>query len=154
MRVYRPMKEEDLEQVIAIEEQCFTQPWSLESMRRELEENHKMAHYIVACEEDRVVGYGGFWQIFDEAHITNIAVAQEWRRRGVARGLLQALEEQYPSLGILYATLEVRAGNEAALALYVQNGFTEVGRRPGDYEKPREDAVIMWKTIECANGLL
>lgn len=152
MREYRPMREEDLDQVLAIEEQCFTQPWSRESMLRELRENSQMAHYIVACEENQVIGYGGYWQVFDEAHITNVAVAESWRRQGVAREILAAMEREYPVRGILYATLEVRVSNQAARALYVQNGFTEAGIRPRYYEKPQEDAVIMWKTIECANG--
>ena len=152
MREYRSMREEDLDQVLAIEEQCFTQPWSRESMLRELRENRQMAHYIVACENNQVIGYGGYWQVFDEAHITNVAVAEAWRRQGVARDILAAMEREYPARGILYATLEVRISNQAARALYVQNGFTEAGVRSKYYEKPREDAVIMWKTIECANG--
>ena len=99
-----------------------------------------------------MIGYGGYWQVFDEAHITNVAVAESWRRQGVAREILAAMEREYPVRGILYATLEVRVSNQAARALYVQNGFTEAGIRPKYYEKPQEDAVIMWKTIECANG--
>lgn len=81
---YRPMTEEDIPRVIEIENQCFSQPWSAEAMLRELRENAKMARYMVACADGRVVGYGGYWQIFDEAHITNIAVDGEHRRQGIA----------------------------------------------------------------------
>lgn len=149
MIVYRDMAEGDIPQIIEIENACFSDPWSADAMLRELHENAHMAHYKVACDGDKVVGYGGYWQVFDEAHITNIAVHGDYRRQGIGRGLLQALEAEYPKLGIMYATLEVRLSNEAARQLYLQNGFVSVGIRPKYYEKPREDADIMWKT--CGN---
>lgn len=149
---YRPMTEEDIPRVIEIENQCFSQPWSAEAMLRELRENAKMARYMVACADGRVVGYGGYWQIFDEAHITNIAVDGEHRRQGIAGSILLTLEAEYASRGILYATLEVRVSNTAAHELYLKHEFTDAGVRPGYYEKPREDAYIMWKTMETASG--
>lgn len=145
---YRAMVEGDIPQVMVIERSSFSQPWSEASMLRELRENAGMARYMVGCQDGRVIAYGGYWQVFDEAHITNIAVDESFRRQGAARGLLEALESEFSQRGILYATLEVRVSNMAARRLYLQNGFTEVGVRPGYYEKPKEDAVIMWKTIE------
>ena len=145
---FRPMEEKDLEQVMELEKRCFSQAWSKAAMLRELRENSEMAHYTVAESQGRIVAYGGYWQIFDEAHITNIAVAPDYRRRGIGRELIRQMETQYLSKGILYATLEVRSGNRAARKLYETCGFTEAGIRPGFYEKPREDAVIMWKKFE------
>lgn len=145
---YRPMEEKDLSQVMEIEKSSFSQPWSEEAMRRELRENSEMAHYIVAESEGQIIAYAGYWQIFDEAHITNVAVEAAYRRRGVGRELMRQLEAQYRLRGILYATLEVRAGNTAARRLYAGCGFSEAGVRPGFYEKPKEDGVVMWKKIE------
>ncbi|MFR5072326.1 MAG: ribosomal protein S18-alanine N-acetyltransferase [Bianqueaceae bacterium] len=99
--------------------------------------------------EGEIIGYGGFWQIFDEAHITNIAVSQRWRRTGVASEILQGLDVWCESLGIQYVTLEVRMSNVAAQALYEKHGFYSAGIRPGYYEKPREDANIMEKTVRA-----
>ena len=102
---YRPMEEKDLEQVMDLENRCFSQAWSKAAMLRELRENSEMAHYMVAESEGRIVAYGGYWQIFDEAHITNIAVAPDYRRRGIGGELIRQMESQYPSKGILYACL-------------------------------------------------
>lgn len=148
MIIYRDMIEEDIPQIIEIEKACFSDPWSADAMRRELHENAHMAHYKVACDGKKVVGYGGYWQVFDEANITNIAVHSDYRRQGIGEGLLKALEAEYPKLGIMYATLEVRVSNEAAKKLYLKNGFVSAGIRPNYYEKPREDADIMWKTMD------
>ena len=140
----RPMTLEDVEAVAQLEQACFSMPWSREALAHELTVNHG-AHYLVAEAEGEIIGYGGFWQIFDEAHITNIAVSQRWRRTGVASEILQGLDVWCESLGIQYVTLEVRMSNVAAQALYEKHGFYSAGIRPGYYEKPREDANIMWK---------
>ena len=86
--------------------------------------------------------------MLDEGHITNIAVAAEERGRGIGKEILEGLIGLCPALGILYLTLEVRQSNEAAIRLYEGCGFTAAGVRPGYYEKPRENAVIMWKKLD------
>jgi len=143
--IYRPMEERDLPQVMKIERESFSMPWSEESMRKELNENAQIARYMVACLGDRVVGYAGYWQTFDEANITNVAVDADFRHQGIGGGMLDALESEFPQRGIMYATLEVRVSNMPARSLYLKKGFVEAGIRPKFYEKPQEDACIMWK---------
>ena len=139
----RPMTMADLDAVCAIEEQCFSVPWSRESMKKELKGNDQ-AHYLVVEIDEKVVGYAGFWQVLDEGHIMNIAVAPEVRGQGLGEELMRAMLQQGAQLGIIYWTLEVRVSNIAAIKLYEKVGFTSAGIRPGYYEKPREDANIMW----------
>lgn len=139
----RKMEIEDLERILQIEQEAFSVPWSREAMQKEIEKNAQ-AHYLVAEEDGQPVGYSGFWQVLDEGHIMNIAVAQEARRKGIGTQLLQAMLRKGAELGILYWTLEVRVSNRAAISLYEKLGFTSAGIRPGYYEKPREDANIMW----------
>ncbi len=144
--VLRPMALQDIDQIEAIEKASFSQPWSRESLLHELEEGHG-AHYIVALQGDEVLGYAGFWQVFDEAHITNIAVKEGFRRQGIAERMMEAMDGLCRKLGILYQTLEVRVSNTAALQLYKKVGFVSAGIRPGYYEKPKEDADILWKEV-------
>lgn len=141
--VLRPMTREDLDAVCALEKQCFSVPWSRESMEKELRENVQ-AHYLVAEVSGAVAGYAGFWQVLDEGHIMNIAVAPEHRGHGLGEALMREMLRQGNGLGIIYWTLEVRVSNTAAVRLYEKVGFTSAGIRPGYYEKPKEDARIMW----------
>ncbi len=143
----RPMTMADLDDVCVIEEQCFSVPWSRESMEKELEGNDQ-AHYLVVEIDGKVVGYAGFWQVLDEGHIMNIAVVPEMRGQGLGEELMRAMLQQGTQLGIIYWTLEVRVSNIAAIKLYEKVGFTSAGIRPGYYEKPREDANIMWYKFE------
>ena len=144
--IFRSMELKDIDQVEAIEQDCFSQPWSRESLLHELEEGHG-AHYIIAARGEEVLGYAGFWQVFDEAHITNVAVRRDVRRMGIARAMMKEMDELSRKLGILYQTLEVRVSNEAARDLYRSVGFVSAGIRPGYYEKPKEDADILWKEV-------
>lgn len=133
-----------LPEVLEIERRCYVTPWSERAFRSELVQN-AYAHYIVALHGRRVVGYAGMWLILDEAHVTNIAVHPEHRREGIGDGLLRELEERAARNGCLRMTLEVRAGNDAALTLYRKHGFEPRGIRPKYYSDTDEDAVIMWK---------
>lgn len=144
---FRPMNEEDTWQIAELEKAIFSMPWSRESLLGELNGNHG-AHYIVAVCGEEIVGYAGFWQIFDEAHITNVAVKENQRGKGIARALMKEMDQLCDKLGILYQTLEVRVSNTAAIRLYESIGFASAGIRPGYYEKPREDANIMWRHLD------
>lgn len=141
------MTESDLQVVHAIESASFTTPWSMESFERELREN-KLARYHVLEDEGRVVAYVGLWIIVDEAHITNVAVAPEDRRKGYGRTLIAEVLEILKQEGICQVTLEVRVGNAEAIGLYESMGFKSVGIRPGYYQDTKEDASIMWKTLD------
>ena len=142
----RQLTVDDLDDLLALEEACFSAPWSRESYRRELEEND-LAHYWGVFEEGRLIGFAGYWLILDEGHITNIAVAPERQNRGVGRFLLQGVINGCLAGGGKFLTLEVRASNRAALHLYEQAGFASAGVRPNYYDDPKEDAIIMWKTL-------
>jgi ribosomal-protein-alanine N-acetyltransferase len=95
----------------------------------------------------QVAGYCGFWLILDEAHITNIAVHPEFRGKGYGKRLLQYVMERARRLGALKMTLEVRVSNHVAQSLYEKMGFVRSGVRKGYYTDNKEDALIMWVTL-------
>ncbi len=140
--IIRRMTLADLDAVEAIEQATFAVPWSRESFRQELERN-VAARYLVAETGGQVAGYAGAWVILDESHITNIAVAEEFRGRGIGRKLTEALLQYLSNLGAVYATLEVRVSNERAQNLYKSLGFVSVGKRKRYYEDNQEDAFLM-----------
>lgn len=116
---------------------CFSDVWpeDLLSRRRDC--------FLVAEEAGEICGYVMLTTVLDEGSIDSIAVSPSQRRRGVGDALTAAAIRRGRELGLSFITLEVRAGNKTALALYEKHGFTEAGRRKGYYEKPREDAIIM-----------
>ncbi len=132
-----------LEQVAALERQCFTMPWPLRSFQEEM--SNTLARYYVMLMGDEVIAYGGFWHVLSEAHITNIAVRPEYQGMGYGSMLLAHMINQAHGMGIGWMTLEVRASNTAAKKLYSKHGFSEAGRRPRYYADNCEDAVIMTK---------
>lgn len=138
----RFMRLKDTEQVADIEEATFARPWSRESFRQEVTRN-VAARYLVAEEDDRILGYAGAWIILDESHITNIAVREDARGRGIGRRLTTELLQVLSNLGAAYATLEVRESNLRAQNLYKSLGFISVGRRKRYYEDNNEDAFLM-----------
>lgn len=138
----RPMKEEDLDKVVKIEQEIFSQPWSKQGFIDALQNENTL--YLVAEEDNEILGYLGLWQSLEEADITNIAVKENARRQGVAGRLLREAQKLGAERGISALTLEVRVSNEAAIRLYEKHGFQSAGIRPGFYDKPREDALIMW----------
>ena len=138
----RRMVSEDVDAVTAIEQATFAMPWSRESFLREMEKN-VAARYLVAERNGRVIGYAGAWVILDESHITNIAVAEAERGKGVGRALVEALMRYISNLGAAYATLEVRVSNLRAQRLYESVGFIRVGKRKRYYEDNGEDAWLM-----------
>lgn len=137
-----PMSEEDLEIVAAIELASFSEPWSLESFQRELAYNQH-AIYLVARHNGMVIAYIGGWVIFDEAHITTLAVEAAYRRHGIAAKLVQMLIEKCLTRGATCLTLEVRPSNIAARCLYEKLNFAVKGARKRYYLD--EDALIMTK---------
>lgn len=131
--------------IMEVEHSSFSIPWTKSMFTDEL--NKDIAHYIGAVDEDKLIGYGGFWKILDEGHITNIAVSPKYRKRGVGKMLILAIEDLCTDLGIICMTLEVRESNSAAIRLYESTGFKVFGKRKGYYEDNKEDALIMWKII-------
>ncbi|HHY36804.1 MAG TPA: ribosomal protein S18-alanine N-acetyltransferase [Firmicutes bacterium] len=133
-----------LEEVLALERLCFSNPWSYEAYRFELEDN-QLADYLVVLDAGRVVGYGGMWLIMDEAHVTNIAIHPQYRRRGLGELLLRCLMTRAYVRGARRMTLEVRRSNHIAQRLYEKLGFRGIGYRKDYYSDNGEDALIMWK---------
>jgi len=118
-------------------------PWSEKSIASELD--NPLSLWLVALSDEQVIGYVGSQCVMDEADMMNIAVAESFRRKGVARELVNALVSALSSRHVHSLTLEVRASNEAAKSLYDAMGFRQVGRRPNYYSAPKEDALILRK---------
>jgi len=140
------LKPEHLDGLMEIEGASFSMPWSRDTFEYEMEEN-ALAHYFVALDGSRVIGYGGFWGILNEAHITNIAVHPDYRRQGVGNLIVNALLLNAIRMGITDLTLEVRRSNLGAIGLYEANGFRVEGTRKGYYQDTGEDALIMWRHL-------
>lgn len=140
--VCRRMTLADVPQVHAIEERTFATPWSYQSFVDEMTTN-KCARYLVAEEDGRVIAYAGAWLIFEEGHITNIAVDEPFRGRGVGTEVTRALMQYAANLGVQYLTLEVRRSNLVAQKMYQSLGFLKLGLRKRYYEDNGEDAYLM-----------
>lgn len=138
----RSMELEDLDEVLEVEKSCFKIPWTRLMFEDELINSN--AYYYVIEVDKRIVGYVGFWKIIDEAHITNVAIHNDYRRLGYGRALINALLNKAKELEIIAVTLEVRVSNLAAISLYESFGFTSSGVRRGYYSDNNEDALIMW----------
>lgn len=143
MIVYREMRETDVPFISRLEEETFSMPWSAASFLQMIEKEDTA--YYVAEEDGRLLGGCGLLMIAGEGNITNVVVAPDARRRGVATGLLTYLLMEGDRAGLTAYTLEVRVSNAAAIGLYEKMGFMSEGIRPNFYEKPTEDAMIMWK---------
>lgn len=140
-----PMEERHVLQVAELEKICFSDPWSESSVDGELK--NPLSRWLVAEREGQVLGYVGSQTAAGESDIMNIAVRPDCRKMGVAKALLLRLMENLRSAGSEALTLEVRASNFAAIALYEKMGFSTVGLRPNYYFHPREDAKIMRKEL-------
>ena len=140
-----PMTEKHVAGIKEIDDLCFESPWSLKSFESEL--TNPLAVYFVAISEEKVIGYGGYWWVFDEGQITNIAVHPDFRQKGVASSLIEEMVKKCSVTDVYSLTLEVRKSNNPAISLYEKYGFKRVGLRPKYYDN-KEDAVLMTKEIE------
>lgn len=146
-----PMDRSHLEQIAAIERACFSMPWSEAMLAEEL--YNDTASFLVAQEDDgTVLGYAGLHAVLDEGYIDNVAVREDCRRQGIARRLVEVYC-RFAQANLAFLSLEVRASNEGAIALYTSLGFLQEGRRPGYYDRPREDALIMTRRFKHATKI-
>ena len=143
MIIYRDMTPQDVPFISRLEEETFSMPWSPESFLQMITKED--TRYYVAEEDGHLLGGCGLWMVAGEGNITNVAVVPRARRRGVGTGLLNYLMMEGDREGVTAYTLEVRVSNEAAIRMYEKLGFSSEGIRPNFYEKPTEDAMIMWK---------
>ena len=142
----RELREEDIEELARIESESFSMPWSADSFRKLLA--HAYCHYLVALADGKVVGCCGYTDLCHEDNIDNVVVASAYRRRGIGEALLRELGVRGDAMQVEAYTLEVRVGNLEAIRLYQKLGFVAEGVRPRFYEKPVEDALIMWRRCE------
>jgi len=141
-----PMRRRHLRAVLRIEAQDLQPGWSLGLFMSELARGDRDRRYVVARAAGSVVGFAGILFIGGDGHVTTISVDRRWRRRRVGTRLMLVLAREALNRGAEAMTLEVRAGNEAAIALYRRFGFAPVGVRKGYYRDPVEDALVMWAT--------
>lgn len=140
----RFMRQEDVDDIVAIEEKTFAMPWSRVDFWNEvLNEN---AVYVVALVDEKVVAYAGAWISFEEAQVMNVAVDENYRNQKIGTKLFGKLIEKVRERGATAITLEVRPSNINAIKLYESFGLKSVGRRKGYYIDNNEDALIMWNT--------
>lgn len=136
-----PMDRGHLAQIAAIERETFSLPWSQAMLEEEL--YNDTASFLVAQDEDGIVaGYAGLHVVLDEGYIDNVAVRKDYRRQGIAQRMVEVYC-RFGAANLAFLSLEVRASNQGAIDLYRGLGFQQEGLRPGYYEKPREDAIIM-----------
>ena len=136
-----PMTAEHISQIAALERACFSHPWSEALLENELW-NDAAVVIVAEGEDGTVLGYAGLQTVLDEGYINNVAVDEKFRRQGVADELIAAFV-RYGQANLAFLTLEVRASNAPAIALYAKHGFLEAGRRKNYYDDPKEDALLM-----------
>lgn len=141
-----PMTDAHVDAVADLEAICFADPWSANSVASEL--TNPLSCWLVALEADTVVGYIGSQTVMGETDMMNVAVHPDHRRKGIAVSLIHALVQKLKECESHCLTLEVRASNAPAIALYEKLGFTEAGRRRNYYRNPKEDALILRKEWE------
>ena len=137
------MCEAHVEQIAKLETECFSDPWSVSSIRYEL--TNPLSYWLVAVEDGDVVGYVGSQTVLGETDMMNLAVSPRHRRRGVGKRLVERLICDLRKQGVYRLVLEVRVSNEPAIILYKALGFEQIGRRPNYYHHPKEDAWILGK---------
>ena len=140
---YLLMNESHVAAVAELEKRCFSDPWSVNSISSEL--TNQLSLWVVAMDGERLVGYVGSQSVLGWADMMNIAVDPDYRRLGIGKRLVEELEARLKENKVTCLTLEVRASNVGAIALYDQLGFVSVGRRPNYYRHPKEDALILRK---------
>lgn len=141
--IIKKMEKEHLSAVVDIEQNSFTHPWSITSFEEELCKQN--SHLFVAIDNDTVVGYAVMSTVLDEGSLLDIAVDENYRRKGVAKALFDKLLDVAKEKELAFITLEVRASNKSARALYEALGFECIAVRKNYYSKPSEDAVLMTK---------
>ena len=142
---YCLMNESHVAAIVELEKLCFSDPWSERSIASEL--NNPLSFWLVATERDIVAGYVGSQSVLGESDMMNVAVHPDYRKQGIATTLIVGLVEELCKKGSHCLTLEVRASNTGAIALYEKLGFQQIGKRPNYYRNPKEDALILRKEL-------
>ena len=144
--IVRPMKKEDVKSVAEVENECFASPWSEKSLSEELENSN--AHFFVAEKNGEIMGYMGTISVFGECSVTNVAVKEKFRGKGIASMLLERAILNSILNDDDFITLEVRKSNSPAISLYEKYDFRKMGERKNFYRQPTEDAFIYNKYLK------
>ena len=141
------VQERHIHKLSALEKRCFSVPWTAEQLRGQIKDS---MHEFLAAEtaDGEVLGYVGMTYVIDEGYISNVAVVPEYRRQGIADGLIAELLSRAGELKLAFVTLEVRKSNAPAIKLYIKAGFSQVGLRKNYYDLPKEDAILMTKFLK------
>ena len=143
--IIRKMNFGDVSAIAELEKQCFSDPWSENSIASEI--NNPLSYWLVAEVDGAVAGYIGSQSVLDAADMMNLAVSPDYRRKGIGQALVNALVEHLKQNNVIALLLEVRVSNAPAIALYESMGFEQIGLRPKYYHNPREDAFILRKEL-------
>jgi len=139
-----PVTEDMLDTLEEMEKECFSVPWTREMLLYQMRGNNV---FLAAVNNGEVMGYIGMMFVLDEGYISNVAVTGKYRRKGIAKALISALEAKCREMHLSFMTLEVRESNTPAISLYAGLGFEEVGVRKNYYDKPRENAILMTRNL-------
>ena len=145
--IERTLSTGDLDDIVAIEEASFNNPWTRDMYERELQNPDVSFLYVLRMPGQGIVAFCSFWLVLDELHINNLAVRGDVRARGLGTALLEHVLQAGASRGAGRATLEVRRSNAAARRLYESLGFEVAATRPNYYVSPAEDALILWRDV-------
>jgi [ribosomal protein S18]-alanine N-acetyltransferase len=148
--VFSSLKLAHIPYVMHIESEAYPEPWTYNMFRQELDNEN--SYFCVVFSSDTLIGYGGFWLMVDEAHITRVTIVPELRGRGMAKILMVHLLQAAAERGAVVARLEVRESNLPALRLYENMGFIREGRRKAYYQNSNEDAIVMMKPMESLSS--
>lgn len=143
--IFRRMTEADLDKVAEMEKTIFSTPWSKAGFEESLRQSY--SHFFVVV-TDEIIGYCGIHNLGGDGEISNVAVSEKCRGKGIGCEMLKAAMEEMRKEGVEAFTLEVRASNTPAIKLYEKLGFEKAGVRKNFYDNPTEDAIIMWKMQE------
>lgn len=143
--VFSPFAIEHIPAVMHIEGEAYPEPWTYQMFRQELE--NRQGYFCVMYFNEEIAGYGGFWLLLDEAHITRVTTVSRLRGMGLGRRMMKHLLETAGEQGATVARLEVRESNLCALRLYESLGFLREGRRKAYYQNTNEDAIVMVKKL-------
>jgi ribosomal-protein-alanine N-acetyltransferase len=134
----------DLDEVVALEARCFTNPWTREMLSSELAQSDVAQVFVLRLPDRRIAAFCSCWLVLDELHVNTLVVDIPYRRQGLGITLMRWVIAEAVRRGVTRATLEVRESNGAARRLYENLGFQVVARRRQYYSQPEEDALILW----------
>lgn len=138
----RDLELSEVQKALFIEEECFTTPWRAEDFAKMVTDENMV--YVALLLDGEIIGGAGLRNIVGDGEITNVAILKKFRGMGYSKTLIEGLLKRGKEIGCSAFTLEVRVSNEAAIACYKNAGFEDCGIRPGFYQHPKEDAMIMW----------